>query len=160
MFNRGMFNPVINCSILSSLKNCIEKSAVFLFQSPTPKTKPNEGKLMAWQFTGPEIISHCRFLPNNKSITIMIYPCNFFINIYAAAATMLSPPGTCQLWWIPHGDWRRIFAARVGRRPAPELAGPSAGTCRPREPAVATDPAGRHQISQQWNVYWVWLSRE
>ena len=78
--------------ILSFRKNCIEKSAAFLFQSPAPKTKPNEGKLMDSQFTGPEIISHCRFLPNNKSITIMIYPCNFFINIYACCLLLYQRP--------------------------------------------------------------------
>ena len=49
----------------------------------------NERKLMVKQFAGEEVIFLCQYLPNNKSITIMILHCNFFINKYMLAALCL-----------------------------------------------------------------------
>ena len=97
----------------------IEKSTAFLFQSNEVRTVLNARKLMASQFAAEEVIFLCQYMPNNKSITIMIHYRNFFINKYrVVAARRLSLAQRRALLWLVATARRRpmrALAAQCGR---------------------------------------------
>ena len=64
---------------------------------------------MVKQFSGEEVIFLCQYLPNNKSITIMIHHCNFFINKYGR----LLPSNVS---WRGSPYWS-LWPALIGRGP-------------------------------------------
>ena len=108
------------------------KSTAFLFQSNEARTVLNARKLMASQFAPEEVIFLCQYMPNNKSITVMIDYRNFFINKYrVVAARRLSLAQRWARLWLAATAWRRpmgALAARGGRAPGgggglPVLAG-------------------------------------
>ena len=68
---------------------------------------------MAKQFSVQEVIFLCQYMPNNKSITIMIHWCNFFINKYGVqhgAGMVPCPPGRA----VIGGDCGRAANERRG----------------------------------------------
>ena len=95
------------------MNNRSEKFWSFLFQSNWLKTSRNERKLMVKQFSAEEVIFLCQYLPNNKSITIMIHHCNFFINKYGRLKGAMKPRDALLLVavaasdWPPAGGWRQ-----------------------------------------------------
>ena len=108
------------------------KSTAFLFQSNEARTVLNARKLMASQFAPEEVIFLCQYMPNNKSITVMIDYRNFFINKYrVVAARRLSLAQRWARLWLAATGWCRpmgALAARGGRAPGgggglPVLAG-------------------------------------
>ena len=101
------------CHEITKMNNWSEKSRSFLFQSAILKTMRNERKLMVKQFAAEEVIFLCQYLPNNKSITIMIHHCNFFINKYGPLL-----PSNVSWRRTPIGRWGRPWLA-AGRRLAP-----------------------------------------
>ena len=101
------------------MNNRSEKFWSFLFQSNWLKTSRNERKLMVKQFSAEEVIFLCQYLPNNKSITIMIHHCNFFINKYGRllpsnVSWRRSPIGRCGRLRLAAG--RRLAPMRSSRR--------------------------------------------
>ena len=119
------------------MNNRSEKCWSFLFQSNWLKTSRNERKLMVKQFSAEEVIFLCQYLPNNKSITIMIHHCNFFINKYGRllpsnVSWRRSPIGRCGRPWLAAG--RRLAPMRATRRcPAPGRCGERRGEERQLE---------------------------
>ena len=91
---------------------------------------------MAKQFSVQEVIFLCQYMPNNKSITIMIHWCNFFINKYGVqhgAGMVPCPPGRAVIGgdcWRPANErrggaaWRR-GPGGAGGRAAGRQSGPS-----------------------------------
>ena len=91
---------------------------------------------MAKQFSVQEVIFLCQYMPNNKSITIMIHWCNFFINKYGVqhgAGMVPCSPGRAVIggdWWRAANErrggaaWRR-GPGGAGGRAAGRQSGPS-----------------------------------
>ena len=133
------------------MNNRREKFWSFLFQSNWLKTSRNERKLMVKQFSAEEVIFLCQYLPNNKSITIMIHHCNFFINKYGSllpsnVSWRGSPIGRCGLPWLAAA--RSLAPMRATRR------GPAPGRCWERRgETVGEWLVGQHQISSVWCNY-------
>lgn len=103
------------CHEITKMNNWSEKSRSFLFQSAILKTMRNERKLMVKQFAAEEVIFLCQYLPNNKSITIMIHHCNFFINKYGSCYSCLVKSHTGDFLLLVGSacsDWQRAGDCR------------------------------------------------
>ena len=113
---------------LSQMNNGSEKFWSFLFQSRRLKTLRNERKLMVKQFAGEEVIFLCQYLPNNKSITIMILHSNFFINKYMVVGVYLVKSHTGDIVSLvapARSDWQRAGDCRQWERSRWDPAPPS-----------------------------------